>query len=967
MSKMKIFVVILAIGILAAGSYVYATGEKALRETPAADVSPERGDLRATPPVESSQILAYGDELAYFRVEAQVNDFQILGIAFDGSYMWLTGGGSGGTNMLYKFDAAGSFMLSFIQASPAGWGWRDLCYEAATNKLWGSASGIIQEINPITGLATGASIPSPVNPARAEAWQPPGTNPGPESGQTGTRGYIWTGSFSGNLYRVCVATGVADGPYSNSWTVYGAAWNDCDDCPPDEKLWWTDQNTLYYYNMDPTTRSWNSGLTIHHPSFGYSGSPPYYGPPGGLGFAQGVGGVPEWSSGALYADLGVLLGVCQCPVLPDIGDAVWAYELCAEPLDWDAAVQSLTVTVSSLIIDVVVANMGINTIPAGMATVSVEVKEGATVVFTGTASTTVALDNGDTETLTFTWDDEEECKTYNTEACVELDPSIGPDENPGNDCKSATTVVLPSAPGYFNDFETACCLDGQNSWECGTPSYGGINAYSGTKCWGTNLSGTYGNNACDSLRMSFVATGDNPVLKYYHYHNIEGTWDGYTVFMSVNGGPVVPITPTSPAYNYGYSYGYCYGGPNFSGFSSWTQVRFDLNGVVAGDVMNISIMLTTDASVPYPGVYVDDLETWCMEFLPPEYDLDLDVDDDYANLVANKMTLVGTRSKKTVLSHTMGYFVVVNPDNDINNVDYWDGPSMDKMNLDAIDYAADTLYCYHHKKPKEAIPSENITFAPPQSTLDFGDAMLVALDVMIPSKAKHIKHDEEKYTYRGTVTVTGTAGGECGAPSTTEDKFTLNVKVVKGDAGVALPNSFVGNWDEKGVTLSWGNFDFGQSYNLYRANELGEFVRLNSTAMPGNSNYVDEKVVEGATYQYKFGVILESGEEVVFGPMTAALTRRPAHASLMPSQPNPVNTETVIRYALANDADVSLKIYDVSGSLVKTLVNEPTMAGYHSVVWNATNEANEKVANGVYFYRLTAGDFAKSHKLVVLK
>jgi hypothetical protein len=665
--------------------------------------------------------------------------------------------------------------------------------------------------------------------------------------------------------------------------------------------------------------------------------------------------------------MGVLLGVCQCPTLPGIGDAVWAYELCAEALNWDAAVQSLTVTTSSLDIEVVVANLGSNTINAGLATVSVEVEEGGIVVFTASAPTTVDLAMGETETLTFVFDDEEECKTYDTEACVELDPSIGPDQNPGNDCKNAITVVLPTVPGYFNDFESAGCLDGQNSWEWGTPTYGGVNAYSGVKCWGTNLSGTYANNACDSLRMSFLATGDNPVLKYYHYTDIEGTFDGYTMFMSVNGGPVVPITPTSPAYNYGFTYGFCYGGAAFSGFSPWTQVRFDLAGVVAGDVLNMAIMLTTDSSVPYPGAYIDDLETWCMDFLPPQFELDLDVDDDYANLVANKMTLVGTKSKKTIISHTIGSFVVVNPDNDINNVDYWDGPSKDKMNLDAISYAADTLYCYHHMKAKESIPAENVIFSAPQPGLAFGDAMLVLLDVTIPDKAKDIKHNNEEHVYRGTVTVTATAGGECGAPSQTEDKFTLNVLAVKGNAGAVLPNSFVGDWDEKGVTLAWGNFDFGQSYNLYRANESGVFGKLNSSPMPGNSNYVDENVVEGGTYQYKFGIILESGEEMVFGPMTAALTRRPAHASLMPSQPNPVNTETVIRYAIADDADVSLKVYNVSGSLVKTLVNEPTVAGYHSVVWDATNEANEKVANGVYFYRLTAGDFTKSHKLVVLR
>jgi hypothetical protein len=78
--------------------------------------------------------------------------------------------------------------------------------------------------------------------------------------------------------------------------------------------------------------------------------------------------------------------------------------------------------------------------------------------------------------------------------------------------------------------------------------------------------------------------------------------------------------------------------------------------------------------------------------------------------------------------------------------------------------------------------------------------------------------------------------------------------------------------------------------------------------------------------------------------------------------PNPFNPLTVIRYQLPVTSKVSLKIYDVLGQVVATLVDEIQEAGYKSVTWNANN-----IASGVYFYRLQAGTFTKTNKLLLLK
>lgn len=87
------------------------------------------------------------------------------------------------------------------------------------------------------------------------------------------------------------------------------------------------------------------------------------------------------------------------------------------------------------------------------------------------------------------------------------------------------------------------------------------------------------------------------------------------------------------------------------------------------------------------------------------------------------------------------------------------------------------------------------------------------------------------------------------------------------------------------------------------------------------------------------------------------------------SYPNPFNPTTTIRYGIAERSHVSLKIYNVAGQLVRTLVNEiqaPRTEGY-TVRWDGLNDNGRSVSSGVYFYRLSAGDFLQAKKIVLLR
>jgi hypothetical protein len=91
----------------------------------------------------------------------------------------------------------------------------------------------------------------------------------------------------------------------------------------------------------------------------------------------------------------------------------------------------------------------------------------------------------------------------------------------------------------------------------------------------------------------------------------------------------------------------------------------------------------------------------------------------------------------------------------------------------------------------------------------------------------------------------------------------------------------------------------------------------------------------------------------------------PLAFGLRQSYPNPLASGTAIRYALPRPAQVELRIYDVSGTLVRRLADGVQPAGYQSAYWNGSDDQGRRVAPGVYYCRLQAGDFTAGEKLVV--
>ena len=93
----------------------------------------------------------------------------------------------------------------------------------------------------------------------------------------------------------------------------------------------------------------------------------------------------------------------------------------------------------------------------------------------------------------------------------------------------------------------------------------------------------------------------------------------------------------------------------------------------------------------------------------------------------------------------------------------------------------------------------------------------------------------------------------------------------------------------------------------------------------------------------------------------------PEEYALFQNYPNPFNPITTIRFTLPVNASVVLKIFDVTGREVQTIVSSTMVAGTHEVQWSGRNGAGQPVASGVYLYRLEAGNHVITRRMVLLK
>jgi len=193
---------------------------------------------------------------------------------------------------------------------------------------------------------------------------------------------------------------------------------------------------------------------------------------------------------------------------------------------------------------------------------------------------------------------------------------------------------------------------------------------------------------------------------------------------------------------------------------------------------------------------------------------------------------------------------------------------------------------------------------------------------------------------------------------------------VIADRGVPVGiQGFEAEYSEDAIFLRWRVADGAgfRGFNVYRSDsrETG-FERINVEVISANhgNEYADRDVSSGTTYWYRIGAVYDDGEWL---SPTVSITVPALSPALYQNVPNPFNPTTSISFAVPARSRVTLRIYDVAGRHVKTLLDDDVDGGVRNVVWDGRDERGNRVGSGVYFYEMRTANTVLTRTMVHLK
>lgn len=181
-------------------------------------------------------------------------------------------------------------------------------------------------------------------------------------------------------------------------------------------------------------------------------------------------------------------------------------------------------------------------------------------------------------------------------------------------------------------------------------------------------------------------------------------------------------------------------------------------------------------------------------------------------------------------------------------------------------------------------------------------------------------------------------------------------------------SSFISAVNGSSVTLNWSTtseinnsgFDIERSQNS-SWKKIGFVSGKGTSSSPNSYTFTDRNLTSG-TYNYRLKQVDYNGNFYYYNLSSEIQIGIPEKYELSQNYPNPFNPSTKINYSIPEDSRVSIRIYDLSGKEVYTLVDEYKSAGYYSVNFNASS-----LSSGVYFYNINADKFTATKKMTLLK
>ena len=181
-----------------------------------------------------------------------------------------------------------------------------------------------------------------------------------------------------------------------------------------------------------------------------------------------------------------------------------------------------------------------------------------------------------------------------------------------------------------------------------------------------------------------------------------------------------------------------------------------------------------------------------------------------------------------------------------------------------------------------------------------------------------------------------------------------------------------------GAVLTWHTESElnNEGFHVWRSDaEEGEYIKITTKMIPGHGDspfvheyeFVDRNVDEGVNRWYKIEQIDTDGTATFYGPIAAKQlnpTNIPSDLALLQNYPNPFNPTTEISYQLADESSALLKVYNILGEELRTLVNEKQSAGTYTITWDGRDDNSLRLGSGIYIYKLIAGNQVKIRKML---
>jgi len=202
------------------------------------------------------------------------------------------------------------------------------------------------------------------------------------------------------------------------------------------------------------------------------------------------------------------------------------------------------------------------------------------------------------------------------------------------------------------------------------------------------------------------------------------------------------------------------------------------------------------------------------------------------------------------------------------------------------------------------------------------------------------------------------------------DNFSFNtsplpVELVEFKAKV-IQQSINLEWKTATELNNYG-FEIEREDSITNWQKIG-FINGNGTnSSPQYYRFIDNNIKNGYKYSYRLKQIDNNGNYKYSPEIEVTANLAPLGYSLSQNYPNPFNPSTVINYHIANSGKVVLRVYDIVGRVVATLVDEYKDAGSYSVTFSTKSRTVPDLSSGMYIYELETNGFVSRNKMMLLK